>query len=134
MEERRPYGKEKIRGNGFLLSTFDGVTLARAWEKKLEAILLLHPVVEKEEMEMATLHMEDKTFVWWFKPLVHSRVSSFGDFAQGLIQTFDGGRTKEEKAIPPWEANCANAATTLEEQPSTSMDEEAIGGKAIAAT
>ena len=66
--------------------------------------------------------------------MVHSRVSYFGDFAQGLIQTFDGGRKKQEKAIPPWEENCTNAATSLEEQPSTSMDEEAIGGKAIAAT
>ena len=37
MEERRPYGKGEIRGNGILLSTFDGVTSARAWEKKLEA-------------------------------------------------------------------------------------------------
>ena len=76
---------------------------------------MLHPVAEKEAMEMAVLHMEDKTSVWWFKPLFHSRVSSFGDFSQGLIQTFDGGRTKEEKVIPPWEENCTNGATAWEE-------------------
>ena len=134
MEERRSYGKGEIRGNGFLLSTFDGVTSARAWEKKLEAFLLLHPVAEKEAMEMEALHMEDKTYIWWFKPLVHLRVSYFLVLAQSLIQTFDGERTKEEKLTPPWEEDCTNAATALEEQPSTSMDEEAIEGKSIAAT
>ena len=61
-------------------------------------------------------------------------MNSFVNFSHRLIQTFDGERTKEEKAIPPWEENCTNATTALEEQPSTSMDEEAIGGKSIAAT
>ena len=78
MEERRPYGKGEIRGNRLLLSTFDGVTSARAWVKELEEILLLHPVAEKEAVEIAALHMEEDTSVWWFKPLVHSRVSYFG--------------------------------------------------------
>ena len=41
------------------------------------------------------LHMEDEASVWWFKPLVHSRVSSFAEFSQGLIKTFDEERTKE---------------------------------------
>ena len=118
------------------MSTFDGVTSARAWEKKLEAILLLHPVAEKEAVVMAALYMEGETFVWWFKPLVHSRVSYFVVFAQRLIQTFDGEGTKEEKLTPPWEEDCTNAATALEEQPSTYMDEVAIAleEKSIAAT
>lgn len=125
-EERRSYGKREIKGNRFLLSTFDGDTLARAWVKKLEAFFLLHQVVEKEEVEIAALHMEGEAFVWWIKPLVHSRVSSFTEFSQRLIQTFDGERTKEEKFIPPGEEDCTNDVTTLEEQPSTSMDEAAI--------
>ena len=58
--------------------------------KKLEEFFLLHPVAEKEAVEIAALHMEDEAFVWWFKPLVHSRVSSFVEFSQGLIKTFDG--------------------------------------------
>ena len=61
------------------MSTFDGNTSARAWVKMLEAFLLLHPVAEKEEVEIVALHMEDEASVWWFKPLVHSRVSSVVD-------------------------------------------------------
>ena len=94
MEERRPYGKEEIRGNGFLFSTFDGVTSGRTWEKKLEAFYLLHPVVEKEVVEMAVLHIEEETSIWWVKPLVHSRVIYFAVFVQRLIQTFDGERKR----------------------------------------
>ena len=77
------------------MSTFDGNTSARAWVKKLEAFFLLHLVAGKEEMEIAALHMEDEASIWWFKPLVHSRVSSFAEFTQGLITTFDEERTKE---------------------------------------
>ena len=84
-EERRPCSRREIRGNRFLLSTFDGDTSARAWVKKIEAFFLLHPVAEKEVVEIAALHMEDKASVWWFKPLVHSRVSSFSDFAKRLV-------------------------------------------------
>ena len=55
--------------------------------------------------------MEGEASVWWFKPLVHSRVSSFEDFAQGLIQAFDGERTKEEQPFSAME----EAAMALEE-------------------
>ena len=96
----------------------------------MEAFLLLHPVAEKEAVEMEVLHMDEETSVWWFKPLVHSRVSSFAFFAQRLIQTF------EEKLTPRWEEDCTNATIALKEQPSTSMDEAAIAleEKSIAAT
>jgi len=93
-------------------------------------------VVEKEVVEVAVLHLEGEASVWWFKPLVHSRVSSFAEFSQGLITTFDEERTKEERLTSPWEDDCTNAATALEDQPSISIEEEAIAleGKSIAAT
>ena len=43
-----------------------------------------------------------------------------------MIQTFDGERTKEEKAIPPWEENCTNVVIALGGQPFTSMEEATI--------
>ena len=94
--------------------------------KKLEAFFLPHPVAEKEAVEIEALHMEDEASDWWFKPLVHSRVNYFAEFSQRLIQTFDGERTKAEKAIPPWEENRTNIVTALEGNISTSMDEETI--------
>ena len=119
-EEIRPYSKREIRGNRFLLSTFDGNTLARAWVKKLEAFFLLHPVAEKEAVEIAALHMEGEASVWWFKTLVHSSVRSFEDFSQGLIQTFDGERTKEEQPFLAME----EATMALEEATATATQED----------
>ena len=110
-DERTSYGKREIKGNRFLLSTFDGNTSAKAWVKRLEAFFFLHPVAEEEAVEVAALHMEGEASVWWFKPLVHSRVSSFEDFAQRLIQTFDRERTKEEQPFSTME----EAAMALEE-------------------
>ena len=60
MEERRPYGKGEIRGNRLLFYTFYGVTSARAWVKKMEAFVLLHPVVEREAVDITVLHLEEK--------------------------------------------------------------------------
>ena len=56
-EERRPHSYGMMRGNRFLLSTFDGslTCAAEVWVKKLEAFFLLHPVVERESY----LHIYD---------------------------------------------------------------------------
>ena len=81
--------------------------------RKLEAFFLLHPVVEEEAVEIVALHMEDEASVWWFKTLVHSKVSSFVEFAQRLVKTFDEEITNEEGLTSPWEDNCTNA-TALE--------------------
>ena len=50
-EERRPCSKRMIRGNRFLLSTFDGSLkcATKTWVMKLEAFFLLHLVVEKSQ-------------------------------------------------------------------------------------
>ena len=36
-EEKRPCSRKEIKGNRFLLSTFDGSSYARTWVRKLEA-------------------------------------------------------------------------------------------------
>ena len=46
-----------MKGNRFLLSNFDGFSLERDWERRLEALFPLHPLVEREAIEIATLHM-----------------------------------------------------------------------------
>ena len=89
--------------------------------KKLEAFFLLHPVEEEEAVEISALHMEGEASVWWFKPLVHSRVSSFEDFDQRLIQTFDGERKKEEQPFSAMKEENMSleevTATTTQEDP-----------------
>ena len=56
-EEKRPCSRRKIKGNRFMLSTFDGLSTTRAWVRKLEAFFLLHHVVEKEVVEILALHL-----------------------------------------------------------------------------
>ena len=48
-----------MRGNRFLLSTFDGSLTCEteAWVMKLDEFFLLHPVVEIEAIEIAALHL-----------------------------------------------------------------------------
>ena len=103
------------------MSKFDGSTIARAWARKLEELFLLHPVVEREAVEVAVLHLEGEANAWWFSHLSHTRVTSFSEFTQGLIRTFDGERSEERRPTPPWEETCTNTVTTLGEQPSTSV-------------
>ena len=85
-----------MRGNIFLLSTFDGslTCVAEAWVMKLEAFFLLHPVVDRKAVEIAVLHLEGEANIWWFSHLSHARVSTLADFSQRMIKRF--GRKQRE--------------------------------------
>ena len=85
----------------------------------LDAFFLLHPIARKESIEILALHLEGEAYVWWCSHLSHARVKTFAEFTQRLIQTFDGGRTKEEK-LTPLEELCPNAVTIMEEHPHAS--------------
>ena len=76
-----------------MLSTFDVSSTTRAWVRKLEEFFLLHPVVEKEVVEMSVLHLEGEAHIWWFSHLSHARVSTLAKFSQNLIKKFDNRRT-----------------------------------------
>ena len=90
-EERRPCSNRRIKGNRFLLSTFDGSStcIEKAWGMNLDSFFLLHPVVEREAVEIAALHLEGEANIWWFSHLSHARVTTFVDFTQRLIKIFD---------------------------------------------
>ena len=94
-EERRPCSNGKMRDNIFLLSTFDGSSTcsARAWGMNLDAFFLLHPMVQREAIEIVALHLEGEANIWWFIHLSHARVSAFADFTQRLIKTFDKNKS-----------------------------------------
>ena len=57
--------------------------------KKLDAFFLLHPVVQREAIGIAVLHLEGEANIWWFSHLSHARVTAFANFTQRLIKKFD---------------------------------------------
>ena len=59
---------------------------------------MLHPVVEREVVEIAVLHLEGEANIWWFSHLSHARVTTYVDFTQRFIKKFD---KKKEKPSPP---------------------------------
>ena len=115
-----------IKGNRFLFSKFDGPTTARAWARKLEEFLILHPVKEREVATIAALHLEGEANAWWFSHLNHTRVNYFSEFTQELIRTFDEEISEERRPTPPWEEASTSTAIALREQPSTSAVGSAI--------
>ena len=60
----------------------------RAWGTKLDAFFLLHPVVEREVVEIAAPHLEGEANIWWFSHLSHARLTTYADFNQRLIVIF----------------------------------------------
>ena len=95
-EEIRPHNYEMMRGNRYLLSTFDGslTCAAEVWVKKLEAFFLLHPIVDREALEIIALHLEGEAKNWWISHLSHTRVSTLVEFSQRLIGRLEkGGRS-----------------------------------------
>ena len=103
-----------MRGNRFLLSTFDGslTCAAKVWVKNLEAFFLLHPVVDREAVEVAVLHLGGEASTWWFTHSSHTRVSTLVEFSQRLIRRF--GR-RREKPSPPANEACTSTVETMEE-------------------
>ena len=108
-----------MKGNRFLLSTFDGsLTCAvEAWVKKLEAFFLLHPIVDRETISIAALHLDGEAKTWWFSHGMHARVSTLADFSQMLIRRF--GKRREETSPPAEEAH-TSAVTIMERHPRSS--------------
>ena len=124
-EERRPCSTRKMKGNRFLLSTFDGSSSAKDWARRLEELFLLHPVVDKEAVDIIALHMKGKASTWWFSHISHARVSTLVGFNQKVIKRFDEEKSERDEPSPPLEDIFISAVTTLEEQPSTSVVEGA---------
>ena len=108
-----------MKGNRFLLSTFDGSSLARTWTRRLATFFLLHPVVEREAVEIEVLQNKGKASTWWFSHISHARVSTLVDFTQKVVKRFDEEQSEREESSPYLEENYITTVTTLEEQPST---------------
>ena len=61
----------------------------------LDALFLLHLVVESEDVEIAVLHLEGEANIWWFNHLSHARVIAYAYFTQRLIKNFDRRKSEE---------------------------------------
>ena len=73
---------------------------------------MLHPVVDREVVEFAVLHLEGEAKTWWFNHWDHARVSTLANFSQRLIKIF--GQKREEPS-PPVDEACTRAIETMEE-------------------
>ena len=79
---------------------------------KLEAFFLIHPMVDREAVEIAALHLEGEAKTWWFGHWSHARVSTPADFSQRLSRRF--GQRREETSPLVEEAH-ASIVTFVEE-------------------
>ena len=68
---------------------------------KLDEFFLLHPVVEREVVEIAMLHLEGEANIQWFNHLIHARETAYAYFTQRLIKKFDKKKLEEKKLPPP---------------------------------
>ena len=80
---------------------------------------MLHPVENEEATEVAALHLEGEANAWWCSHLSYTRVTSFSEFTQELIRTFDVEGSEESRPTPPWEEASTSVVIALREQPST---------------
>ena len=75
---------------------------------------MLHPVLEREVVEIVALHLEGEEKIWWFSHLSHERVSAYAEFSQRLIKKFDKKKSEEKKLPPPLAAGAlASGERTL---------------------
>ena len=58
------------------MPTFDGSSTSREkyWRKELDAFFQVHPVAEREVVEIAALHLEGEVEDWWLSHIKHARV------------------------------------------------------------
>ena len=68
---------------------------------KLDAFFVLHPIVEREVVEIAALQLEGEANIWWFSHLSHAQVTTYVDFTQRMIKKFDKKKSEEKKPSPP---------------------------------
>ena len=71
------------------------------------------------DLEVAALHLEGEANAWWCSHLSHTRLTSFSQFTQELIRTFDGEISEEKGSTLPREEASTSAVIALREQPST---------------
>lgn len=57
--------------------------------KKLDNFFQLHPVAEREAVEITMLHLEGGENCWWFSHIKHARLFSYAKLNQRLIKNFD---------------------------------------------
>ena len=84
--------KNKIRK--FTTPTFDGTNKisARAWLRNLQTFFTLNPMKESDFVQLASLHLEDPAYDWWYHGMTtqgHDRITTFDDFSQRVIDRFD---------------------------------------------
>ena len=91
-EERRSYNiNRRKRHNRFYLPTYDGSSSStvNAWRKELDAFFKLHPVAEREVVQIAALHLHGEANDWWFGHMKHAKVTKYSNLFSRLRNKFN---------------------------------------------
>ena len=76
------------------LPYFDGTSncSVSSWIQKMDTKFQLNPIVERDAIKFASLHLDVKAIAWWFhgmKALGHYQVVTYEEFTRKLIERFD---------------------------------------------
>ena len=73
------------------MPTFDGSSSStiKAWRKELDTFFMLHPVAEKEVVQIAALHLYGEANDWWFDHMEHAKVNKYSNLFHELRKNFD---------------------------------------------
>ena len=76
------------------LPYFDGTSNCSesSWIQKRDTYFQLNPMVERDAINFAALHIDGEAIDWWFhgmKILGHGQVVTYGEFIRKLTERFD---------------------------------------------
>ena len=69
-----------------------GKSTAQSWIHKLDTFLALRPMIEKEAIKYATLHLEGAAHKWWYHGLVtlqNNHITYYQEFVDRLVERFN---------------------------------------------
>ena len=95
-DEMHPYQnyESKNATGKITLPYFDGTSncSVSSWIQKMDTRFQLNPMVERDAIKLAALHIDGEAIDWWFngmKALGHDQVVIYEEFTRKLTERFD---------------------------------------------
>lgn len=96
-QERRPCFQHRdleFATSKLTLPCYDGsgAVTARSWIYKLDTYFTLRPMIERDAIKFATLHLDGTAHEWWHNGLItlqHDEITTYQEFADLLVERFD---------------------------------------------
>ncbi|XP_059065756.1 uncharacterized protein LOC131857345 [Cryptomeria japonica] len=96
-QERRPRFQHRdleFATSKLTLPYYDGsgAVTTRSWIHKLDTYFTLRPMIERDAIKFATLHLDGTAHEWWHNGLItlqHDEITTYQEFADLLVERFD---------------------------------------------